>query len=306
MAMLEVKNLVKTYGSQNAVDDISFTAAQGEIVGFLGPNGAGKSTTMKIATGFLPPSSGTISVAEFDVIENSLEVRKAVGYLPEHNPLYLDMYVKEYLAWVGGLYGMAGKTLTKAVSDNIDRTGLGREQQKKIGELSKGYRQRVGLASALLHNPKVLILDEPTTGLDPNQIQEIRQVIREAGRERTVVFSSHIMQEVQALCDRVVIINLGKIVADGKLSELQSQSKGSQEIAIEFAQAIDENLIKNLSSVAKVRHLAGGRYDVLAKPKMDCRAQLFEMASANGLSLLTLSVKDNSLEKIFQELTLKA
>jgi ABC-2 type transport system ATP-binding protein len=303
--MLSVKNLTKTFGTQNAVDNISFSAGQGEIIGFLGPNGAGKSTTMKIATGFLPPTSGTVEIAGFDVIEQSLEVRKSVGYLPEHNPLYLDMYVKEYLAWVGGLFKMSDKVLSQAVADNVERTGLGLEQHKKIGALSKGYRQRVGLASAMIHNPKVLILDEPTTGLDPNQIQEIRQVIREAGRERTVVFSSHIMQEVQALCDRVVIINLGKIVADGKLSELQNQSSGRQEVAIEFTTAIDEKLIKALHSVQSVRHLAGGRYDVVAKPKADCRAELFAMASQNQLSLLTLSVKDNSLEKVFQELTLK-
>lgn len=217
---IKIQNLTKIYGQQKAVDNISFEVNQGEIVGFLGPNGAGKSTTMKIATCYIPATEGSVEVCGYDVQKSSKEVRRNIGYLPEHNPLYLDMYVKEFLSFVGGIYQIKGNQLTHRIEEVIELVGLQIEQKKKIGQLSKGYRQRVGLAQALIHDPKVLILDEPTTGLDPNQLVEIRQVIKNIGKEKTVVFSTHIMQEVEAICDRVVIINKGKIVEDQALSSL--------------------------------------------------------------------------------------
>jgi len=227
---LKIQNLVKVYGTQNAVDNISFEVKQGEIVGFLGPNGAGKSTTMKIATCYLTATSGKVEVCGYDVQNDAMEVRRNIGYLPEHNPLYLEMYVKEFLAFVGGLYQIKGQKLQNRIAEVIDLVGLQLEQKKKIGQLSKGYRQRVGLAQALIHDPKVLILDEPTTGLDPNQLAEIRGVIRNIGKEKTVVFSTHIMQEVEAICDRVVIINHGKIVNDSELSALKTSGKTMEEV----------------------------------------------------------------------------
>ena len=227
---LKIQNLVKIYGTQSAVNDISFEANEGEIVGFLGPNGAGKSTTMKIATCYLTATSGKIEVCGYDVQNDAMEVRRNIGYLPEHNPLYLEMYVKEFLEFVGGLYQIKGQKLQNRIAEVIDLVGLTLEQKKKIGQLSKGYRQRVGLAQALIHDPKVLILDEPTTGLDPNQLAEIRGVIRNIGKEKTVVFSTHIMQEVEAICDRVVIINHGKIVNDSSLSVLKTSGKTMEEV----------------------------------------------------------------------------
>jgi ABC-2 type transport system ATP-binding protein len=227
---IKVKNLSKVYGSQRAVDGISFEVNQGEIVGFLGPNGAGKSTTMKIATGYLPATEGTVEICGFDVQTDSMSVRKNIGYLPEHNPLYVDMYVKEFLEFIGSLYQLKGQFLKKRIVEVIDLVGLSLEQHKQIGQLSKGYRQRVGLAQALIHNPPVLILDEPTTGLDPNQLAEIRTVIKNIGREKTVIFSTHIMQEVEAICDRVVIINHGKIVMNSPLNDLKQAGKTMEEI----------------------------------------------------------------------------
>lgn len=227
---LKIEHLVKVYGSQSAVNDISFEAKQGEIVGFLGPNGAGKSTTMKIATCYLTATSGKVEVCGYDVEHSAMDVRKNIGYLPEHNPLYLEMYVKEFLEFIGGLYQLKGINLNKRIAEVIELVGLSLEQKKKIGELSKGYRQRVGLAQALIHDPKVLILDEPTTGLDPNQLAEIRTVIKNIGKEKTVVFSTHIMQEVEAICDRVVIINHGKIVNDTPLSALKQSGKTLEEV----------------------------------------------------------------------------
>ncbi|MEA5141325.1 ATP-binding cassette domain-containing protein [Arcicella rigui] len=227
---LKIEHLVKVYGSQSAVNDISFEARQGEIVGFLGPNGAGKSTTMKIATCYLTATSGKVEVCGYDVEHSAMDVRKNIGYLPEHNPLYLEMYVKEFLEFIGGLYQLKGANLNKRIADVIELVGLSLEQKKKIGQLSKGYRQRVGLAQALIHDPKVLILDEPTTGLDPNQLAEIRAVIKNIGKEKTVVFSTHIMQEVEAICDRVVIINHGKIVNDTPLSSLKQSGKTLEEV----------------------------------------------------------------------------
>lgn len=228
--MLKVQNLTKIYGSQKAVNDISFEAKAGEIVGFLGPNGAGKSTTMKIATCYLTATSGNVEVCNYNVQKNPLEVRQNIGYLPEHNPLYLDMYVKEFLEFIGGIYGLKGQSLQKRISDVIELFGLTLEYKKKIGQLSKGYRQRVGLAQALIHDPKVLILDEPTTGLDPNQLAEIRQVIRNIGKEKTVIFSTHILQEVEAICDRVVIINHGIIVKDCPIIEMKQMGKTMEDV----------------------------------------------------------------------------
>jgi ABC-2 type transport system ATP-binding protein len=228
--MLKVQNLTKIYATQKAVDNISFEAQKGEIVGFLGPNGAGKSTTMKVATGYLTPTSGTVEVCGYDVLTSPMEVRKNIGYLPEHNPLYLEMYVKEFLEFIGGIYGLKGNFLRTRIEEVTEIFGLGLEAKKKIGQLSKGYRQRVGLAQALIHDPQVLILDEPTTGLDPNQLAEIRAVIRNIGKEKTVIFSTHIMQEVEAICDRVVIINRGKIVENAQLSELKQANKTMEHI----------------------------------------------------------------------------
>jgi len=228
--MLKVQNLTKIYGSQKAVNNISFEAKSGEILGFLGPNGAGKSTTMKIATCYLAATAGSVEVSGYDVHQNPMEVRKNIGYLPENNPLYLDMYVKEFLAFVGGIYGLRGQNLQKRISEVIDLFGLTLESKKKIGQLSKGYRQRVGLAQALIHDPKVLILDEPTTGLDPNQLTEIRGVLRNIGKEKSVIFSTHILQEVEAICNRVVIINHGIIVKDCPINEMKQIGKTMEEL----------------------------------------------------------------------------
>ncbi|RYC71999.1 gliding motility-associated ABC transporter ATP-binding subunit GldA [Spirosoma sordidisoli] len=302
---IRVQNLTKVYGQQKAVNQISLVAQPGEIVGFLGPNGAGKSTTMKIATGYLPPTDGTVDVNGFDVRTQPMDVRRSVGYLPEHNPLYLDMYVKEYLRFAGSLHGLGGVDLSRRIADMIERVGLGREQHKRIGQLSKGYRQRVGLAQALLHNPPVLILDEPTTGLDPNQLAEIRQVIREAGRDKTVLFSTHIMQEVEAVCDRVVIINRGQIVADGPLSQLRGASAGAGVVVIaEFeSELATADVLMNLSGVERVEPLGKGLYRVTAGPNTDLRAAIFRLAADQNLTLVGLRQQENSLEGIFKELT---
>lgn len=302
---IQVQNLTKEYKHQRAVDTISLTVQPGEIVGFLGPNGAGKSTTMKIATGYLPPTSGTVSVNGFDVQTQPMDVRRSVGYLPEHNPLYLDMYVKEYLRFAGSLHGMSGADLSRAITDIIERVGLGREQHKRIGQLSKGYRQRVGLAQALLHNPPVLILDEPTTGLDPNQLAEIRQVIRDAGRDKTVLFSTHIMQEVEALCDRVVIINRGQIVADSPLSQLRSESGGSGVVVVaEFeSELVHTGVLSALPDVTAVEALGNGQYRISAGTDTDLRAAIFRLAADQSLTLVGLRQQENSLEGIFKELT---
>jgi len=227
---IKVQNLSKVYGTQRAVDNISFEVSKGEIIGFLGPNGAGKSTTMKILTGYIPATEGTAEVNGFDVQTSPMQVKSNIGYLPEHNPLYLDMYVREFLDFAGSLYGLKGRALQLKIDETIERVGLGLEKHKKIGQLSKGYRQRVGLAQALIHNPDVLILDEPTTGLDPNQLVEIRDLIKNVGKDKTVIFSTHIMQEVEAICDRVVIINRGKIVADSTLSDLKKGGKAIEEV----------------------------------------------------------------------------
>ncbi len=300
---VSISQLTKVYGSQKAVDTISFEAKPGEVVGFLGPNGAGKSTTMKVITCYLPPSSGLVEVCGYNVMQSPIEVRKNIGYLPEHNPLYLDMYVHEYLQFIGSLHRLKGKNLKNRIGEMIERCGLVREQGKKIGSLSKGYRQRVGLAQAIIHDPQVLILDEPTTGLDPNQIVEIRQVIKEAGKEKTVIFSTHIMQEVEAICDRVIIINLGTIVADSPVRELHRYRKGGQTVAVEFNHEVPVEQLQVLPDVQIVRQLGGGRYEIVTANQTDIRPMLFKLAAENNWTLIGLKQEENNLESIFQSLT---
>lgn len=301
---LIVQHLTKIYGRQKAIDAISFAAATGEIVGFLGPNGAGKSTTMKIATGYLSPTSGSVQVGGLDITQQPLEVKKIIGYLPEHNPLYTDLFVHEYLRFVGQIYGLRGKLLKTRVSEMIELCGLTREQNKKIEALSKGYRQRVGLAQALLHDPKVLILDEPTTGLDPNQILEIRKVIRDISTNKTVVFSTHIMQEVQALCDRVVVINHGKIVADDTLVNLLSANNQQTTVLVEFEGEVTAEQLMRLTGVQRVEHLDGAKFKLTAEKGIDIRPEVFRFAADRQLSLVGLKQEENSLENLFRELTL--
>src|SRR5882672_1156040 len=300
---LTIQNLTKIYGQQKAVDNISFSVEAGEIVGFLGPNGAGKSTTMKIATGYLPPSGGRVVVGGFDVVERPMQVKKIVGYLPEHNPLYLDMFVHEYLHFIGGVYQIPSGLLKPRVTEIIEMCGLGQEQNKLIGALSKGYRQRVGLAQALIHNPQVLILDEPTTGLDPNQIIEIRKLIKEISRNKTVIFSTHIMQEVQALCDRVIIINHGKIVADDELKNLIGQQENVSIIVIEFKEQVSVESLSSIPAVEKVIAV-GNQFRILSKS--DIRPELIRFASEKNISLLSLKQEENSMEEIFRSLTSEA
>jgi len=301
--MVEITNLTKTFGPQTAVDNVSFSVGKGEILGFLGPNGAGKSTTMKIATGYLPPSAGTVVVDGFDVQMAPLEVRRRVGYLPEHNPLYLDMYVHEYLEFIGSVHGLGGSALRQRVRQLVDRVGLGREQNKQIGALSKGYRQRVGLAQALIHDPGVLILDEPTTGLDPNQIGEIRSLIRELGQDKTVIFSTHILPEVEALCSRAVIINRGRLVADSPVSELGARAAGETIIRAEFEQAIDVAPLRALPGVLAVEAETGHTYRIRARAGADQRGAISRLAAAQGWVLLGLRQEEQRLEQVFQELT---
>jgi ABC-2 type transport system ATP-binding protein len=300
---LQVKNLSKIYEKQKAVDSISFSIAAGEIVGFLGPNGAGKSTTMKIATGYIPPTEGTVVVGGFDVTISPLEVKKIIGYLPEHNPLYLDMYVHEYLGFIGNLYGLKGKDLRTRVGEMVELCGLQREQNKKIETLSKGYRQRVGLAQALIHNPQVLILDEPTSGLDPNQLLEIRKLIKEISANKTVVFSTHIMQEVEALCDRVILINKGKLIADDSLVNLMNRKEKASFVIVEFDRGVDIRELKNLPFVGEVFNVSTGVYRISAQGEKDIRPEIFRFAADNNLSMVGLRQEENSLESIFQELT---
>jgi len=300
---VEISGLTKKFGQQAAVDDISFSVNQGEIVGFLGPNGAGKSTTMKIITTYLPPTRGKAMIFGQEVTEKPLQVRKMLGYLPEHNPLYLDMYVKEYLPFVGRLYGMKGKSLTTKVAEMVELTGLSREQHKKLGALSKGYRQRVGLAQALIHDPKVLILDEPTTGLDPNQIIEIRNLIKLMSKDKIVILSTHIMQEVQALCDRAIIINKGKIVADGKVNELQGTMQQVQVLSLEFSSPVDLSGLKALENIESIEEVNELNYTVKVSGHEDMRSQIFKMAGEKNWPLVGLKKEENTMEKIFQQLT---
>lgn len=297
-----VESLTKSYGNQRVVDGISFQVGDGEILGFLGPNGAGKSTTMKMITGYLEPDSGTVSVLGMDVSSNGLESRKQIGYLPEHNPLYLDMYVREYLEWVAHFYDI--EDIPARVREMIVTVGLEREQHKKIGQLSKGYRQRVGLAQALIHDPKVLILDEPTAGLDPNQLVEVRELIRSLGRKKTIIFSTHIMQEVAALCDRVVIIHRGKIVADGPVATLEQQLRTGQVVMVRTEKPHDGRIFEKVDGVSRVEKLEGGKlFRLLADSKKDVRATVFQAAAEGGLVLTELRVEARGVEEVFQELT---
>lgn len=296
-----VNNLTKIYGSQAAVNDISFETKKGEILGFLGPNGAGKTTTMKIITCFIPPTSGTVEVCGYDTAKASKEVRRCIGYLPEHNPLYLDMYVKEYLLFVAGLHKVPNPK--QAVCEMVERTGLVREQNKLIKSLSKGYRQRVGLAQAMLHDPKVLILDEPTSGLDPNQLVEIRKLIRDLGKEKTVIFSSHIMQEVQALCDRVIILNKGNMAADGTLQDLQKKLIKEVQITVEFNRAIDLTLLQKALPKLQVVLLKDKVYQIISTQEKDIRPAIFNFAVQQGLILLEMHQKVSTIEDVFQQVT---
>lgn len=296
---IKVENISKIYGEQKALNKVSFTIEKGEIVGFLGPNGAGKSTMMKILTTFLPASEGVAIVNGFEVNKDDIAVKRSVGYLPEHNPLYLDMYVREYLLFNAGIYNIP-KT---EVEDVIEKTGLQPEANKKISQLSKGYRQRVGLANALLHDPEVLILDEPTTGLDPNQLVEIRQLIKNVGKEKTVLLSTHIMQEVEAICDRVIIINKGEIVLDKKLSELKKNKQ--QIVEVEFDYRVEEISLQKLPKIGKIENPVGFVYQLYFDTEKDMRAKVFDFAHDNGLKILQLHQKNTTLEKLFSELTIE-
>lgn len=304
-----VQHLTKIYGSQKAVNNVTFSVSRGEIVGFLGPNGAGKSTTMKVATSYLPPTGGRVLVEGYDSAAQPMQVKKVIGYLPEHNPLYLDLYVHEYLNFSGKLYGMKGATLKKRVADIVDRCGLGEEQNKKIESLSKGYRQRVGLAQALLHDPTVLILDEPTSGLDPNQILEIRNLIKDISKDKTVIFSTHIMQEVEALCDRVVVINKGEVVADDTLHNLKLSSSTSSIVVIDFEVEVDRTMLSGLKGVKQVEKVdiaSPHRYKLYADNGVDLRPEIFRFAADRNLSLIGLKQEEGSLENIFHNLTQKS
>jgi ABC-2 type transport system ATP-binding protein len=299
---IKVNNITKIYGEQRALNDVSFEVNTGEIVGFLGPNGAGKSTMMKILTCFIPQTSGTASVCGFDVSEQSLDVRKNVGYLPEHNPLYLDMYVKEYLEFIAGLHQLTN--VKQRIAEMIEKTGLQVEQKKKIGALSKGYRQRVGLAQAMIHDPKVLILDEPTTGLDPNQLAEIRNLIIEVGKHKTVMLSTHIMQEVEAVCDRVIIINNGQIVANDLTSALQnSQAQNKQFITVEFDKPASSTSLKSINGVVAAKNINGNVWQIESDSDEDIRSAIFQHAVQNGLAVLTLQKEEQRLEDVFKKLT---
>ena len=297
---IEVKDLLKTYGSQKAVNNISFSIGKGEIVGFLGPNGAGKSTTMKIVTGYLLQDAGSAKVCGIDVFQNPLEIKKKIGYLPESNPLYYDMYIREYLSFVAGVHGIANREA--AIRNVIELTGLTVESKKKIGQLSKGYKQRVGLAAALVHDPEVLILDEPTSGLDPNQIVEIRNVIKEQGKNKTVLFSSHILQEVQAICDRVIIINKGELVANDTLSHLQQNTKGNF-VKIVFQESLSIDLMRQLPGVTNVLQENDYSWKLATNNADAVRKQLMELTLRNNLNIVSLQTEGNNLEEIFRLLT---
>jgi len=298
---ITISNLTKAYGTQKAVDDISFKAANNEIVGFLGPNGAGKSTTMKIITGYLDADSGIVTVNEVDVNKNPVEAKKQIGYLPEGNPLYYEMYVREYLSFVAELHQI--KNSKKRIEEVIDLTGLKIESNKKTGQLSKGYKQRVGLAAALIHNPDVLILDEPTTGLDPNQIIEIRQLIKELGKDKTVLFSSHILQEVESICDKVIIINNGTIVADDSLSNLRLSNEAYHIVIVQFSGKIDPQVLLNLNDVQSVEEESASVFKIQASDPENVKRQLLKLSLENNLNIISLQSETKSLENIFRNLT---
>ena len=294
---IEVDNIVKIYGNQKALNNVSFSIKKGEIVGFLGPNGAGKSTMMKILTSYIDADGGNAKVNGFEVVSNKKNVQKSIGYLPEHNPLYLDMYVKEYLAFNADIYNIS----KERIEEVIQLTGLAPEAHKKIAQLSKGYRQRVGLATALLHDPDVLILDEPTTGLDPNQLSEIRTLIKNVGKEKTVLLSTHIMQEVEAICDRVIIINKGEIITDKKLSAFREDQE--QVIEVEFDYRVEDVLLKQLPNIGSIKNSSGFTYELTFITTKDMRSTVFDFAHDNGLKTLKLNQKNKNLESLFKELT---
>lgn len=298
---ISVKNITKIYGEQKALDNVSFEVKTGEVIGFLGPNGAGKSTMMKILTCYLPASRGTATVNGFDVAEAPQDVKRSVGYLPESNPLYFDMYVREYLEYAAGIYG--ARNVRKRADEMIGITGLSPERHKKIGALSKGYKQRVGLAQALIHNPAVLILDEPTSGLDPNQLVDIRNLITELGREKTVMLSTHIMQEAEAMCNRILIINKGKLVADKATSDITRSAGNRQVIRVEFDKAVQVQGLKSIRGVQQVKHTGGNTYEISASEKEDIRTLLFGWAVEKGLTILTIARSDIKLEDVFRDLT---
>jgi ABC-2 type transport system ATP-binding protein len=297
---ISVKHLTKYYGDQAAVNNISFEAKNGEILGFLGPNGAGKSTTMKIITGFIPASEGVVEVCGHNILEHPMKVRQLVGYLPEHNPLYLDMYVKEYLDFVGKVYKIENRKAR--IEEMIEMVGLQREQHKQIGALSKGYRQRVGLAQAMIHNPAVLILDEPTSGLDPNQLEDIRALIKKIGKEKTVMLSTHIMQEVEAVCDRVIIIKNGVLVANESASSLQ-QSTDTQVVYVEFEGSVSRNQLAKIAAIRKVEEVGTNSFLLEANLDHDIRKVIAQYAKEKDLLILTLRKEEKTLEEVFKELT---
>jgi len=298
---IEVKNLLKTYGEQKAVNNISFKIEKGEIVGFLGPNGAGKSTTMKILTGYLQQTSGEAIVCGINVTEDPLATKKKIGYLPELNALYYEMYIKEYLAFIAEVHKV--EDAKQKINNVIELTGLTAESKKKIGQLSKGYKQRVGLAAALIHDPEVLILDEPTSGLDPNQIIEIRDVIKKQGLNKTVLFSSHILQEVEAMCDRVIIINKGELVADDKLSNLQKVSNTQHSVKVEFKEAVDTALLTSLNNVLAVKNIQRSIFNIQCSDAESVKKQILQLALDKNLNIVSLQSENQSLENIFKTLT---
>ncbi|PKP20172.1 MAG: gliding motility-associated ABC transporter ATP-binding subunit GldA [Bacteroidetes bacterium HGW-Bacteroidetes-21] len=301
---IRVAGITKLYGQQKALDNVSFTINTGEITGFLGPNGAGKSTMMKILTGFIPPNEGSAFINDLDILQNGIETRRLTGYLPENNPLYPDMYIREYLLYVARLYKIPAALAKKKVEEMIERTGLLPEHQKKIGALSKGYRQRVGLAQALIHDPEVLILDEPTSGLDPNQIVEIRSLISDLGKKKTVMLSTHIMQEVESICNRVIIINEGRIVEDGAIDKLQSRKEtGVETIIVEFSDKVSRTDIEAIQGIIKIHGLKDNQWLIQSQTTSDIRPVLFNLAVKKGITVLSMQKKEKTLEEVFQELT---
>jgi ABC-2 type transport system ATP-binding protein len=299
---ITISNLTKNYGNQKAIDNISFNASNNEIVGFLGPNGAGKSTTMKIVTGYLKADSGNVLVNGIDVNTNSLEAKKQIGYLPEGNPLYYEMYVREYLGFIAEVHQIK-KGIKERIEEVIDLTGLRTESNKKTGQLSKGYKQRVGLAAALIHNPDVLILDEPTSGLDPNQIVEIRHVIKNLGKNKTVLFSSHILQEVESICDRVIIINKGNIVADDTLSNLQLANNTHHIVVVQFSEEIDVQILININDVQKIEEEKPFIYKLKTTDPENIKKQILKLSLENNWNILSLQSESKSLEDVFRNLT---
>lgn len=297
-----VQNVTKQYDNQLALNDVSLTIGKGEIVGLLGPNGAGKSTLMKIITCFIPPTSGNVSVEGYNILEESMEVRRRVGYLPEHNPLYLDMYVKEYLEFIAGIHHIRGQEASRRIDEMIEMTGLGIEMHKKIGALSKGYRQRVGLAQAMIHNPSVLILDEPTSGLDPNQLIDIRGLIRDLGNEKTVLLSTHIMQEVEALCDKVIIINKGVVVANDNIENL-TQSQSDNVLIVEFDGEVSIEMLRNIVGLKQAKSISNNHWILESKSDLDIRQDLMRWSLNNNVIIKSMQREETSIEECFQRLT---